>query len=172
MAVTIFGGNPSTVPRSLSVVPNSTDTFSRQSFQVPVGILARQLGTSVNLTEIRSLERSMDPRTKPLSEERGEGKAICRLVDPTSKQVVGWLYLWESGRTTPRFIGDIPRSNFVETHSDAATSDPELVEARSSPTLSGSSSGRTTAQARGVRSMQSPTDDDRSCVGNGTKTDR
>lgn len=83
----------------------------------------------------------MDAKAIPISEERGEGKAICRLVDPTSKQIVGWLYLWESGRTTPRFIGDIPTSNFVEGPGDAETSDQQIAEARSSPEpMAGSSS--------------------------------
>lgn len=82
-----------------------------------------------------SLELSMDAKTRPISEERGEGKAICRLVDPTSKQIVGWLYLWESGRTTPRFIDDIPKSNFVEAPCEAGTCDKQLAEARSPPNL-------------------------------------
>lgn len=151
MADCIFGGNSSSAPRPVSVPPESSDTFSRQSVQAPFSIFAMQQGTTVALEETGSSERNMDAKTRPLSEERGEGRAICRLVDPTSKQIVGWLYLWESGRKTPRFIGDIPRSNFVEAPSDTGTSDQELAEARSSPEpLSGSSSRRKKAQARGV----------------------
>ncbi len=133
MADCIFGGNSSSAPRPVSVPPESSDTFLRQSVQAPFSIFAMQQGTTVALEETGSSERSMDTRTRPLSEERGEGRAICRLVDPTSKQIVGWLYLWESGRTTPRFVGDIPRSHFVEAPSGVGTNDQEPAEARSSP---------------------------------------
>ncbi len=148
MANNNFGGSSFSVYRSFDVPPKINDAgLWRQNVEATADIKVMQREISMTGEEKENVGRGMDANTKPISEERGEGKAICRLVDPTTRQIVGWLYLWESGRITPRFIDEVPTSNFVEVPCELAASDLQFAEASPpSKSVPGSSSKRNIAR--------------------------
>ncbi|WP_371228177.1 hypothetical protein [Roseovarius sp. 2305UL8-3] len=148
MANNNFGGSSFSMYRPFDVPPKINDAgLWRQDVEATADIKVMQREISVNREETENVERRMDAKTNPISEERGEGKAICRLIDPTTREIVGWLYLWESGRTMPRFIGEVPTSNFVEVPCELAARDLQFSEASPPPkSVSGSSSKRNIAR--------------------------
>lgn len=44
------------------------------------------------------------------SEEKIEGKAIARILDAETREIVGYLYEWNTGAVDPKWTDDVPRA--------------------------------------------------------------
>ena len=42
-------------------------------------------------------------------ETKIEGKAIARILDAKTREIVGYLFEWNTGDINPKWIDDIPR---------------------------------------------------------------